>query len=148
MGWGKLRMDFNEKPIVFGDARCDKPGKPLSPVDAEWVRMARRYEASIYHTTTKAGFDVGRFSSVYCWDERPAPTLTATEGAIRMCDRTYLSDEDARNISTFPQDYDFAGGNAHFICGMSVPPVMMAHIASEVRRQWLGNMPESEQEAV
>lgn len=68
--------------------------------------------------------------------------------SIRMCDRTHLSDGDIVNVSTFPQDYDFSGADVRFICGMSVPPVMMAHIASEVRRQWLWNMPESEQEAV
>jgi DNA (cytosine-5)-methyltransferase 1 len=37
----------------------------------------------------------------------------------------------------FPQDYDFLDSRVSPICGMSVPPVMMANISHEVRRQWL-----------
>lgn len=137
MGWPKLRLDFDEELVTFGEVRGDKPGKELSEQDLQWVKRARRYEASIYHTATKAGVKMGRFSSVYCWDERPAPTLTATEGAIRMCDKTRITEEDARNVQSFPQDYDFQGKSANYICGMSVPPSMMANIAREIKEQWL-----------
>ncbi len=49
-----------------------------------------------------------------------------------------LSDRDYINIQTFPQDYDFMGESVQYVCGMSVPPVMMAHIAGEIERQWFG----------
>ena len=42
------------------------------------------------------------------------------------------------NVQTFPQDYDFMGNNVQYVCGMSVPPNMMANIAMEVWKQWLG----------
>ena len=38
---------------------------------------------------------------------------------------------------TFPQDYDFLDQAPQYICGMSVPPVMMAQIAGAVYEQWL-----------
>ena len=38
---------------------------------------------------------------------------------------------------TFPEDYDFMDQEVNYVCGMIVPPVMMANIASEVYRQWL-----------
>ena len=148
MGWGKLRMDFNEKPIVFGDVRTDEGGPALSEQVAELVRMARKGEGGLGNSRRNAGMKPSWYNFTYCWDDRPVPTITAGCKSIRMCDRTHLSDGDIVNVSTFPQDYDFSGADVRFICGMSVPPVMMAHIASEVRRQWLGNMPESEQEAV
>ena len=56
---------------------------------------------------------------------------------IRLCDRVLLSDEDFRNVQTFPQDYDFCGNDVQYVCGMSVPPNMMANIATEVWEQWL-----------
>lgn len=56
---------------------------------------------------------------------------------VRDFDACGFSDEDFRNIQSFPQDYDFGDQSAQYICGMSVPPVMMAQIATEVYQQWL-----------
>ena len=41
------------------------------------------------------------------------------------------------NCQSFPQDYDFNGNNVQYVCGMSVPPNMMANIATEIYEQWL-----------
>lgn len=49
-----------------------------------------------------------------------------------------LSKREVVLASTFPVDYDFGEGKTWgYICGMSVPPVMMAQVASRVREQWL-----------
>jgi DNA (cytosine-5)-methyltransferase 1 len=65
--------------------------------------------------------------------------LTTTGGGtfIRAADKSYLSDGDFRNIATFPQDYDFCGNPPQYVCGMSVPPNMMANIATQIWHQWL-----------
>lgn len=52
-----------------------------------------------------------------------------------MCDGLLMTDKDIINCQTFPQDYDFMDQDVQYVCGMSVPPVMMANIASEVQRQ-------------
>lgn len=52
----------------------------------------------------------------------------------------YLSKSEVCNASTFPQDYDFCGFSPHYICGMSVPPVMMAQVATRVYEQWLSKL--------
>ena len=46
------------------------------------------------------------------------------------------SERDILAISTFPQDYDFNGNDATYVCGMSVPPLMMYGIANEINKQW------------
>lgn len=56
---------------------------------------------------------------------------------IRFCDGMAKSDRDIVNVQTFPQDYNFCGQDVNYVCGMSVPPVMMAHIAKEIGKQWL-----------
>ena len=56
---------------------------------------------------------------------------------IRDYDGSFFTEEDCRNVQTFPQDYDFGKEDVGYICGMSVPPVMMAQIATEVYQQWL-----------
>lgn len=40
-------------------------------------------------------------------------------------------------VSSFPQDYDFGTQKPEYICGMSVPPIMIAQIATQVYEQWL-----------
>lgn len=70
-------------------------------------------------------------------DHQVAPTITSGGYFFRFCDRTLLSDEDFRNIQSFPQDYNFKKQNAQYVCGMSVPPNMMANIATEIYEQWL-----------
>lgn len=52
----------------------------------------------------------------------------------------YLSRSEVCNISTFPQDYHFLNQSPHYICGMSVPPVMMAHVASRIWKYWLSKL--------
>ena len=37
--------------------------------------------------------------------------------------------------SSFPQDYNFCKNNPKYVCGMSVPPVMVANIADAVYNQ-------------
>ena len=52
-------------------------------------------------------------------------------------DGLLLTDKDIISCQTFPQDYDFMDQSVQYICGMSVPPVMMAKISEQVYRQWL-----------
>ena len=43
-------------------------------------------------------------------------------------------------LSTFPLDYDPEPHNISYLCGMSVPPVMTAQIATEIYEQWLSKI--------
>ena len=70
-------------------------------------------------------------------DRLPAPTIASGGDCYRMADKKKCTEEDYRNLQTFPQDYDFCGNSAKYVCGMSVPPNMMANIATEVWEQWL-----------
>lgn len=77
------------------------------------------------------------FNVKIIWRNRVAPTLVSGSSYIRGDDKTWAIDEDFRNIQTFPQDYDFGSENVKYICGMSVPPNMIANIATEIYKQWL-----------
>lgn len=70
-------------------------------------------------------------------DDRVASTLVSSGMVFRGCDGLNMSDDDCRNIQTFPQDYSFGNEDVKYICGMSVPPNMMANIATEIYKQWL-----------
>lgn len=77
------------------------------------------------------------FTSPINHDDEPVQTITAGGYCLRMCDGLLMTDRDIISCQTFPQDYDFMDQNVQYVCGMSVPPVMMARIAEQVYRQWL-----------
>ena len=65
-----------------------------------------------------------------------SPTLTGHNCNIRWCDKCFLSKQDIINISTFPQDYKFPSESLEtitYICGMSVPPLMIKRIANRIK---------------
>lgn len=87
--------------------------------------------------TGKRGF----FNQQFCYEDRVCYTLSAhLDSLIPFKQPVYLSTSEVCNISTFPQDYNFCGLSPHYICGMSVPPVMMAQIATRIYEQWLSKL--------
>lgn len=81
------------------------------------------------------------FGQRYCYLDKPSPTLTAHKDSVIHFDAPrFTSVYEACNISTFPHDYDFGKEQPWYIMGMSVPPVMMAQVASRVYEQWLSKI--------
>lgn len=136
MGWPRLSLGFEEEPIPFGLVRSEEGGRRTLPVIMECRHAYRRGMRDAGQLRVAAGMEKGSFSYRIADDADPAPTVT-TNPVTRACDWTFLTEHDERAVSTFPMDYDFGGCDSTFVTGMSVPPVMMANIAAEIRRQWL-----------
>ena len=134
----KLILNIHEPPILFGEVRTDS-GRKIegSGRVREILSHMKKTDKSVKDILLRVEGKRANFNEVIFQDYFVAGTLTATGMAIRGCDKTNCSDGDCRNISTFPQDFDFGKERAKYICGMSVPPVMMAHIASDIYEQWL-----------
>ena len=132
----KLKMNFDFKPIPFTDVR-EPYGKALSEKNQSGKLLKYRIpsdrclqDINLRVTKKKSGF-----TSPINHDDEPVQTITAGGYCFRMCDGLLMTDKDIINCQTFPQDYDFMDQDVQYVCGMSVPPVMMANIASEVQRQ-------------
>lgn len=138
MGWPKLELDFHGKLVMFGEVRSEK-GAPvnLNSQDYALLQKALLSDKHLGQITKRLYGKENLFTHVIVHDWDVANTLTANSRFYRGCDKMFFSNEDFRNVSTFPQDYNFCGQNAQYVCGMSVPPNMMAHMALEVWRQWL-----------
>jgi DNA (cytosine-5)-methyltransferase 1 len=48
-----------------------------------------------------------------------------------------MSNEVLALCNTFPIDYDYLNVDPKYLIGMSVPPVMIAQIANQIKTQWL-----------
>lgn len=135
-GYKKLKLNFDEKPILFGDARTNV-GKKYTGKYNDDLKLYKPGDRSISDIKVRTGHKSSGFNHTICADNEIHATLPSSAFAFRGHDKMLLSDEDCRNITSFPQDYDFGKENAKYICGMSVPPNMMANIAIEIYNQWL-----------
>lgn len=88
----------------------------------------------------RAGLPSSFFSHIKLTPNRPASTVTATAAASLLHwdePRVFCARELAR-FSAFPEDYQPTSNTLYsYLCGMSVPPYMTAHVARAIARQWL-----------
>ena len=134
----KLSLQFHEAPIYFGEVR-EEHGKPIDEKSQAYklLQMRRPDDKNLGDINARWKGKGTGFTASIVKDTDVAPTLCAGGGMIRDCDASYFTANDCVSIQTFPQDYDFGKEPPEYVCGMSVPPVMMANIATEVYRQWL-----------
>lgn len=139
MGFPKLKLEFNNTEIPFEKVKSGH-GEPLKDVGVLKTLVDKAtlndmtLEDVYYRVTGKRG---SYFTVIMQQDRFVVPTITSGSNFFRYCDRSRFSDQDFVNCQTFPQDYDFCGNDVQYVCGMSVPPNMMANIAKEVYEQWL-----------
>lgn len=139
LGLPKLSLSFNEPPILFGEARSEKGRAFKQAGKYAWLLSKRKKgDGALADIAQRLGEKPSGFNHRIVEDDCIADTLTASGCHFRYSDGFYFSFEDMKNVSSFPQDYDFCGKAPQFICGMSVPPVMMANLATEVARQCFG----------
>lgn len=136
----KLKLNFNYDPITFGQVR-EKHGLDFKTDDTMLQKLLEQALPTDKHVgevaKRVAGAEGVYFTTKIYQDNIVCPTMVAGGSMFRFCDRKKLTPRDIANISSFPQDYNFMDNNVQFVCGMSVPPNMMANIATEVYNQWI-----------
>jgi len=134
----KIKLGFHEKPILFGEVRTEH-GIELKDgcVTKMLLENLSDKDRAISDINERV---LGKRScfNQYIWqDNRVCGTIASGGSYYRAFDKKRLGPQDFINVQTFPQDYDFLDQSPQYVCGMSVPPVMMARIAHEVARQLL-----------
>jgi DNA (cytosine-5)-methyltransferase 1 len=133
----KLQLSFNRKPIMFGEVRSEEGKKVTGEKMKEYISKIKKTDLDFADIRKRIDGKHSNFSTKIVWDNICAPTLVSNSSFLRGYDKQWYSDRDCCNVSSFPQDYDFGKENVKYICGMSVPPNMMANIATEIYKQWL-----------
>lgn len=136
LGYGKLVLDFHEEPILFREVR-EEGGRRPSKLTCSLLQEKRRTDRKLSDIHKRLYKRISRFGAALVWDNMVAPTITANGEFIKANKDLLFSDMDFINCQTFPYDYDFCGNSVQYVCGMSVPPLMMQRVAAEIHRQWL-----------
>lgn len=138
LGLAPIKLEFHEKPITY-DEFADTQYRPLNTATMEYKRWLKRSprDGNFGDTTKRTEKKKTGYTCVYLKLNRVPPTLTASASMVRFDVPGRPSDKDVITIQTFPQDYDFCKNDPTYVCGMSVPPLMMRGVAREVQRQLL-----------
>lgn len=125
----KLNFSFDEPPISVESAIVGTNpdgAKPLSPAILKaWIKcMPGKPLSSVSNGSL--------FSLKKLHPKRPSPTLTATSCLMHWKEPRRPSPSEAVRLQSFPDDYNFMDQDPVYVCGMSVPPLMMQRVALEV----------------
>ena len=131
-----LDLNFNYLPIVYGDIK-EGELKPLGK-DSKFYKiasLATKADKSIADTRIRLGEKGSAFQTLYIRNNMVVPTQRAKPDLIDIDNIAYVSKETIRNAQTFPSDYKFLPdnyANVGYICGMSVPPIMIKRIVTRL----------------
>ena len=128
-----IDLAFNEEPITCRECNFEL-GKDIRACFLRDYEKLKKGETPKYLQSGLVSLDQVHptITAKYSWAAAPMPDW----------EPKWLSERDMCLASTFPLDYDLGDQHAQYICGMSVPPVMMAQVASRVYDQWLSKIPE------
>lgn len=128
-----LDMSFYYEPITYGKIKSGS-GRPLG-VNTKYYQllcMAKPEDKAISDIKERIGEKRGCFSDKIVWDCDIVPTLRAATSIYSAETKSAISKETAIHAQTFPEDYNFLDKNPFYICGMSVPPVMIKRIVQRL----------------
>lgn len=137
----EIKLSFNEKPILYKEF-ADTDFKSFDKDTQIYNRWLKRNnnDSSLGDTVKRIeNGKISGFTSSYIKLNKVPSTIVAGSGSalIRFDKPGRLSNKDIITIQTFPQDYNFLEQTVQYVCGMSVPPVMMKKIAEQVKIQLL-----------
>ena len=137
-----IDMTFNEEPILWGEVF--EPGNnqyPLSDYKRKIWEHRQEGDGALADANGRVfGKPNNLFNDAFLYKDKVAGTVTARDLNLSFDEPRRRSDSEVLSCSSWPRDYDFINEKPQYICGMSVPPVMMAQVASRVYEQWLSKI--------
>ena len=137
----ELDMTFNYEPITYGEIKSGQ-GDEMNKETRIYKLLCQAQENDRYlsDVVKRTEGKESLFNYVILQDQFMFPTLSAGSAVtpMRGKEKTYCTCEDMIHSQTFPEDYDFINrtrSGVQYICGMSVPPLMIKRIVNKLLEQ-------------
>lgn len=131
-------MSFNYEPVLFGEVK-EGIGQSCGDTEAgRWLQKVTKEDKRLADAVVREGLPEKLFTHKVFQDHYVAQTIASNGDYYRGAEKTKLSKEDFRNVQTFPRDYNFCSESKNqwqYICGMSVPPIMIKRIVTRLIEQ-------------
>lgn len=133
-----LKLDFNEKEIPFKKVLSSGDRKKILPAihDAyEYCINKKTADFAKYFEEIEGKRKY--FNTRLIFKNRVCDTIKGDCTHVIEGEKAYINEKELVLCGTFPEDYNFLETKPDYLIGMSVPPLMTARIADEVKKQWL-----------
>ena len=132
----ELDMTFNYEPVTFCEVRSGT-GKPMNTNTQQYkmLCLAKHGDKCIADVLEREFGKSSCFSDMIVWDDDICCTITGKANIMSPISKARISNMDIVHCQTFPEDYDFANQPCGYICGMSVPPIMIKRIVTRLIEQ-------------
>ena len=143
-----LDMSFNYEPITYGEVKTES-GKELTDgtVLKNLLLNAKETDRTLCDVSLRLGTGNKLFMKRIMKAYEILPTITAScltsQDILDFDSKTLISANSVIKASTFPLDYDFGSINPSYVCGMSVPPIMMKRVITRLIEQGVFNYAKS-----
>ena len=131
-----LDMSFNYEGVTYKDIKSGEEIPLGESTDYRRLTIASLpTESNIGEVNLRLHNKVSGFNTYFVDDDSIVPTLRCKADLIDRKRVAFLSNETLIHSQTFPEDYDFcinSRANVAYICGMSVPPVMIKRIVTRL----------------
>jgi DNA (cytosine-5)-methyltransferase 1 len=124
-------MSFNFEPIPYKEIKSGK-GEYTTDFQKMLLANARKTDECLGDINYRMRGTNACFTDKIVWDDDVLQTITAGGKIFRGGEQEKISIEDIISASTFPQDYDFGNEHPRYICGMSVPPLMIKRVVERL----------------
>ena len=134
-----IDMEFNEPWIKYNEFKTGNVGRPLTMKTLALWEKKQNGDIDLGDVNLRENGKEARFGCKFIFENETPKTLPAGDDAVPILwDSPHrICDDEISMMSSFPLDYDYCGNKSNYICGMSVPPVMIAKIAERITLQWL-----------
>ena len=135
----KLKLEFNEKAITYSEFKTNEVGQKLTNETTEVWNKRIPTDKSLCDIHLRISGISKRFNAVFINDNQTPNTISAGADSvpIRHDIPNRICMNEVKIIGTYPLDYNFKSIEPNYLIGMSVPPVMTAQIANQIKIQWL-----------
>ena len=134
----KLDMQFDYEPITFGKIKT-KEEKLARGKMSEAIKVIRRNE-SVSDVMKRIYNKKSGITHRVAWEDEVYPTQTAGHGDIWLKNGNHPSELDVIHAQTFPEDYKRLNQSIEYICGMSVPPIMIKRVVTRLIESGIFNV--------
>lgn len=127
-----IDLKFYYEPVLYGEVKCGEH-KELLTERAKVARQSIRKEKLLSDTMVRLKGKRTYFTEQIIYEDEVCKTITAGGSELWIANTgTHINNAEIISIQTFPQDYDFCKAKVKYICGMSVPPLMIKRLATRL----------------
>lgn len=132
----KLELNFKESEITFKEINFNDKGKECT-WEGKW--MWDKIDFGSYSQVHPKG---QHFGAIKVNPNDVCNTVVSNTGSelFDYRENKHLSKQQLCQVGSYPLDYNFDSLPFKYLIGMSVPPVMVAQIASNIHEQWLSKL--------